>query len=93
LTFSCSELLIPQQGTQYRNLLCFFPLVITVMSLENITSPKPLVMSQQNEGDEASANAVSFPASVLKGGSFTGKIRYDLIFQLCCLVKLSILQI
>ena len=44
---------------------------MSVKSLKNIQSPKSLVMSQGEEGDEA--NAVSFPASVLFRESATGK--------------------
>lgn len=46
--------------------------VMTVTSLENISSKRGLVMSQRDEDDETSANAVSFPASVLEGGLSTG---------------------
>lgn len=60
-------------------LLYFIALVMTVTSLRNIRSAKSLLMSQQDEGDEESVNAVSFPASVLRGSSPTGKKCYTYI--------------
>ena len=48
--------------------------VMSVKSLENVGSKKALVMSQQeDEGDDALMNAVSFPASWLRGDSSSGK--------------------
>ncbi|XP_078354871.1 uncharacterized protein LOC144639420 isoform X2 [Oculina patagonica] len=46
--------------------------VISVKSLENVRSENALLLSQQDEGEEAPINAVSFPASVLRGDSSTG---------------------
>ena len=46
---------------------------MTVTSLDNIRGSKSLVMEQQDEEDNSTANAVSFPASVLKQNSSTGK--------------------
>lgn len=47
--------------------------VITVSSLENTKSQKAFLMSQQDEEEESSVNAVSFPASILKEDVSTGK--------------------
>ena len=46
---------------------------MTVTSLNNIRGSKSLVVEQQDEEDNSTANAVSFPASVLKQNSSTGK--------------------
>lgn len=46
---------------------------MSVKSLENVRSEKALLMSQQDEREQALMNAVSFPASVLRGDSSTGK--------------------
>lgn len=46
---------------------------MTVTSLDNIRGSKSLVMVQQDEEDNSTENAVSFPASVLKQDSSTGK--------------------
>ena len=46
---------------------------MTVTSLDNIRGSKSLVVEQQDEEDNSTANAVSFPASVLKQNSSTGK--------------------
>ena len=53
--------------------ICFVFPVITVSSLENVKSQKDFLMSQQDEEEESSENAVSFPASILKGDVSTGK--------------------
>ena len=45
---------------------------MTVTSLDHIRGSKSLVMEQQDEEDNSTANAVSFPASVLKQNSSTG---------------------
>ncbi|CAH3170094.1 unnamed protein product [Porites evermanni] len=47
-------------------------IVMTVTSLDHIRGSKSLVMEQQDEEDNSTANAVSFPASVLKQNSSTG---------------------
>lgn len=52
---------------------------MSVKSLENVRSEKALLMSQQDERKEAPINAVSFPASVLRGDPSTGKKYYSLI--------------
>ena len=54
-------------------LLLYLPIVMSVKSLENVNGQEALLMSQQDEGEEAFMNAVSFPASVLRGGASTGK--------------------
>ncbi|KAJ7315640.1 hypothetical protein OS493_038530, partial [Desmophyllum pertusum] len=43
--------------------------VMSVKSLENVKGQEALFMSQQDEGEKALMNAVSFPASVLRGGA------------------------
>lgn len=45
---------------------------MSVKSLEKVRSGKSLLISQQDKGEEAIMNAVSFPASVLRGDSSTG---------------------
>lgn len=45
--------------------------VMSVNSLENVRSEKELLISQQDEGEQALMTAVSFPASVLRGDSST----------------------
>ena len=52
---------------------------MTVTSLDNIRGSKSLVMEQQDEEDNSTANAVSFPASVLKQNSSTGKTWKQLL--------------
>ena len=47
---------------------------MSVNSLENVRSEKDLIISQQGEREQAPMTAVSFPASVLRGDSSTGKI-------------------
>lgn len=47
---------------------------MSVKSLENVRSEKDLLISQQDERRQTLMNAVSFPASVLRGDSSTGKI-------------------
>ena len=47
---------------------------MSVNSLENVRSEKDLLISQQDESDQALMSAVSFPASVLRGDPSTGKI-------------------
>lgn len=47
---------------------------MSVNSLENVRSEKELLISQQDEGEQALMTAVSLPASVLRGDSSTGKI-------------------
>ena len=46
---------------------------MSVNSLENVRSEKDLIISQ-DEREQAPMTAVSFPASVLRGDSSTGKI-------------------
>jgi len=45
-----------------------------VKSLQNVGSERDLLISQQDELEQALINAVSFPASVLRGDSSAGKI-------------------
>ena len=52
---------------------------MTVTSLDNIRGSKSLVIEQQDEEDNSTANAVSFPASVLKQNSSTGKTWKQLL--------------
>ena len=47
---------------------------MSVNSLENVRSEKDLIISQQDEREQAPMTAVSFPASVLRGDYSTGKI-------------------
>ena len=60
--------------------ITLYPLyiVMSVKSLENVRTKKALTISQQDEEEEAPINAVSFPASVLRGDSSTGKNYYTL---------------
>lgn len=48
-------------------------IVMSAKSLENVRGKKALTMSQQDEEEEAPINTVSFPASVLRGDSSTGR--------------------
>ena len=47
---------------------------MSVKSLENVRSEKGLLILQQDEREQVLMNAVSFPASVLRGDSSTGEI-------------------
>ena len=47
---------------------------MSVKSLENVKGEKDLLISQQDEREQAPMNTVSFPASLLRGDSSTGKI-------------------
>lgn len=67
------EVSVHQPNQSINTWIGFVLPVITVSSLENTKSQKAFLMSQQDEEEESSVNAVSFPASILKEDVSTGK--------------------